>query len=92
MDFGDKIKEINPSYVFGCNFSIRKNILLEAGGFHPDGMPQEIIKYRGDGESYVSKYIEKNGYKTIYNPKASVYHLASTDRMTKKYFAKRAFV
>lgn len=91
LDFGDEIQAINPYYVFGCNFSIRKNVLLEAGGFHPDGMPQEIIKYRGDGESYVSRYIMDKGYKTIYNPKASVYHLCSTSRMTKKYFAQRSF-
>ena len=91
LDFGDTIQEINPYYVFGCNFSIRKSVLLEAGGFHPDGMPQEIIKYRGDGESYVSRYIMDKGYKTIYNPKASVYHLCSKNRMTKKYFAQRSF-
>ena len=91
LDFGDEIKEISPMYVFGCNFSIRKAILLETGGFHPDGMPQEIIKYRGDGESYVSRCIMDKGYKTIYNPKASVYHLCSTNRMTKKYFAQRSF-
>jgi len=91
LDFGDEIQEISPMYVFGCNFSIRKEILLEAGGFHPDGMPQEIIKYRGDGESYVSRYILEQGYKTLYNPKASVYHLCSTNRMTKKYFEQRSF-
>lgn len=91
LDFGDEIQEINPNFVFGCNFSIRKTILLEAGGFHPDGMPQDMIKYRGDGESYVSRYIMDKGYKTIYNPKASVYHLCSKKRMTKKYFAQRSF-
>ena len=91
IDLGDEIKEISPYYVFGCNFSIKKEILLEAGGFHPDGMPQEIIKYRGDGESYVSKYIKEKGYTVVYNPEASVYHLCSSMRMTKKYFAKRAY-
>ncbi|MBU0612350.1 glycosyltransferase [Patescibacteria group bacterium] len=91
LDFGDGIKEISPYYVFGCNFSIRKNILFEAGGFHPDGMPQEIIKYRGDGETHVSEYILEKKYKTIYNPKASVYHLCSKDRMTKEYFTKRYY-
>ena len=91
LDFGDEKKEINPGFVFGCNFSIRKKILLEAEGFHPDGMPQELIRYRGDGESYVSRYILKKGYKTIYNPKASVYHLVSNERITKEYFAKRSY-
>jgi glycosyltransferase involved in cell wall biosynthesis len=91
LDFGDEVQEISPFYVFGCNFSIRKHILLEAGGFHPDGMPQELIRYRGDGETHVSQYIYDKGYKTIYNPKASVYHLVSEGRMTKEYFKQRAY-
>jgi len=91
LDLGDEIKEINPNYVYGCNFSIRKSMLLEAGGFHPDAMPQELIKYRGDGESHVSTYILSNGYKTVYNPKVSVYHMVPSSRMTKEYFCRRAF-
>ncbi len=91
LDFGDEFQEIDPYFVFGCNFSIRKDILLEARGFHPDGMPQELIKYRGDGESHVSKFIASRGYKAVYNPKASVYHLCSTARMSKDYFMQRAF-
>jgi len=84
-------KEISPMYVFGCNFSIRREILTKAGGFHPDGMPQDLIFLRGDGESYVSRFIKENNLKTIYNPKASVFHLVTTERMTKEYFCKRAF-
>jgi len=91
LDLGDEIKEIDPNYVYGCNFSIRKSTLLEAGGFHPDAMPQELIKYRGDGESHVSTYILSNGYKAVYNPKASVYHMVPSSRMTKEYFCRRAF-
>jgi len=91
LDFGNEVKEINSSYVFGCNFSIRKDILEAAGGFHPDGMPQELIKFRGDGESYISRYILEKGYKTVYNPKASVYHLVSNSRMTLEYFEQRAY-
>lgn len=91
LDLGNVIKEINPYYVFGCNFSIRKSTLLKAGGFHPDAMPQELIKYRGDGETHVSRYILRNGYKAIYNPKASVYHIVPSSRMTKEYFCRRAY-
>jgi len=91
LDFGNKVMEINPLYVWGCNFSIRKRVLLDAKGFHPDGFPQEMIKYRGDGESSVSNYIQKHNYKTLYNPKASVYHFVPKNRMTIDYFCKRAF-
>lgn len=91
LDLGSEIKEIHPYYVFGCNFSVRKKILEEAKGFHPDGMPQELIKYRGDGESHVSRYVLENGYKAMYNPKASVYHLVSNSRMKFEYFMQRAY-
>ncbi|HNZ26110.1 MAG TPA: glycosyltransferase [Spirochaetota bacterium] len=91
LDFGDNNIEIPAGFVFGCNFSIRKNILIEAGGFHPDGMPQELIKFRGDGESYVSKFIEEKKLKTIYNPDASVYHIITKERLTIEYFCKRAY-
>lgn len=91
IDFGEEIKEIPATYVFGCNFSIRKRILDETKGFHPDGMPFERIEYRGDGETFVDNYIKDHHYKTIYNPKASVFHLVPKDRMTIDYFKKRAF-
>jgi glucosyl-dolichyl phosphate glucuronosyltransferase len=91
LDLGDNKKEIDPHLVFGCNFSIRKNVLLEAGGFHPDGFPQELIKLRGDGETYISKYIQNRGYKALYNPNASVYHLISQERVSLEYFLRRSF-
>jgi glycosyltransferase involved in cell wall biosynthesis len=91
LDLGDSIKEISPNYVFGCNFSIRRHILLEAGGFHPDAMPPELIRYRGDGETHVSQFVRKKGYQTLYHPKASVYHSVSNERMTEHYFCKRSY-
>ncbi len=91
LDLGEVEKEIDPYLVFGCNFAIRKNILVEAGGFHPDGYPQKLIKFRGDGESYISQFIKERGLKTIYNPKASVYHLVPKKRATREYFDLRAF-
>lgn len=91
LDFGDEIKEIDANYVFGCNFSIRKKILDETQGFHPDGMPQDLLKYRGDGETYVTRYINKSHYKAIYNPLVSIYHFVPQSRMTKEYFCKRNY-
>ena len=91
LDFGDENKEIPASYVWGCNFAIRKDVLQAAGGFHPDGMPFDLIQYRGDGESYVSKFITENHLKTAYNPRASIYHIVPNSRMTIDYFKKRAF-
>jgi glycosyltransferase involved in cell wall biosynthesis len=92
LDFGDVEKTISPYYIFGCNFSIRKKVLLDSGGFHPDGMPFELIKFRGDGETYVSQYVLDNGFKSVYHPNASVYHWVSKDRMTQEYFCKRRYM
>jgi glycosyltransferase involved in cell wall biosynthesis len=91
IDLGDDIIYTSPYNIFGCNFSIRKSNLLEIGGFHPDAMPQELIRFRGDGETYVSNVIQSKGYKTLYNPRASVYHWVPKKRMTIEYFCQRAY-
>lgn len=91
IDFGDEIKEIPAFFVYGCNFSVRKSIITATKGFHPDGFPSDMIEYRGDGESYVDKFIEEHHYKVVYNPKASVYHIVTEDRLTLDYFKKRMF-
>lgn len=91
LDFGDEVRNISPYYIWGCNFSIRKDVLLDAGGFHPDGMPFELIRYRGDGETYVSQYVIEHNLIALYNPKASIYHLVPKERLSIDYFCKRAF-
>lgn len=91
IDLGNDYMDISPFLVFGCNFSVRKSLLLKAGGFHPDSFPPELIRYRGDGESQVSKYIMSHNYRTIYNPDASVFHIVPNLRMTEEYFCQRFF-
>ncbi len=91
LDLGDKPKIIPPRYVWGCNFALRKVILYECGGFHPDALPEELICYRGDGESGLTESVFRRGYKIFYNPLAVVYHRIPPERMTIEYFCKRAF-
>lgn len=88
---GNQEKEINPYYVFGCNFAVRKWILDETQGFHPDGMPDELLCYRGDGESAISQYIIQNKLKARFLPEASVYHNVSSQRMNYKYINKVSY-
>lgn len=91
LDFGDKVCEIPHRYIWGCNYSIRKEVLIKAGGFHPDGMPPDLLKYRGDGEGALSQKIHQIGYKALYHPNASVYHLVPTARMNSSYLYRRWF-
>lgn len=91
LELPDGIRPINPDFVWGCNFSIRKSVLLAAGGFHPDGMPKEMICLRGDGETHVSRYVEESGMKCLFHSGASVYHKVTAERMTFSYFRQRGF-
>jgi glycosyltransferase involved in cell wall biosynthesis len=84
-------REISPYLVWGCNFSIRKQVVLDAGGFHPDSVPRELIRFRGDGETHVSRYVLENKLRCIYDSRASVYHAVTRERMSFDYFRQRAF-
>jgi glycosyltransferase involved in cell wall biosynthesis len=91
LDFGEGVFEIDPGYVWGCNFSIRRNVLLKARGFHPDGVPAERLRFRGDGETYVSDVVRNSGLRTVFNSRASVRHRVSENRMTRTYIEQRAY-
>jgi hypothetical protein len=82
---------MTPYHVWGCNFAIRKEVLMQAGGFHPDGMPKELIRFRGDGETHVSRYVAESGLKCVFHPGASVNHKVTPERMTHAYFRQRGF-
>ncbi|MBP7652817.1 glycosyltransferase family 2 protein [Candidatus Dependentiae bacterium] len=91
IEFGNKKKEIPAYYVWGCNFAVRKQIVYDAGGFHPDAFPANYIKFRGDGESTVTNYIMQKKLKTFFVPEASVYHIIPASRLTLDYFKKRSY-
>ncbi len=91
IEFSGLPRNYTAGLVWGCNFAIRKQVLVDAGGFHPDGMPSGLIRFRGDGETFVSRYVEKKGMKCAYHPGASVYHKVTGSRMTYGYFRRRGF-
>jgi glycosyltransferase involved in cell wall biosynthesis len=91
IDFGDIEKEIDPLYIFGCNFSVRRDFLKKIEGFHPDNMPDKFMHLRGDGESYVSRMVKELGYIAYFSSDASVYHIVDSSRMRKSYFCRIAF-
>jgi hypothetical protein len=91
IDMGEQLREIDPIYVWGANFSIRKEVLFACGGFHPDSMPKDLIYLRGDGETGLSIAIRDKGLKAFYHPGVMVRHCISKDRLTKEYFNQRMF-
>lgn len=91
LDLPGPPRSISPYLIWGCNFAIRREVLLRAGGFHPDGMPEELIRFRGDGETYVSRFVVESGMKCLFHPGASVYHKVAPERMTYGYFRQRGY-
>lgn len=91
LDFGDETKKISPVFIYGCNLSIRRAVLNELGGFHPDVMPKELVRYTGDGDTGLSRAVRRRGYSALYNPKATVYHLVPKSRLTESYLEYRLF-
>ena len=62
LDRGDEIVKVNDAQIYGCNYSIRKTVLYDAGGFHPDSTPPSLMRYLGDGGvGLTNKAIEKIG-------------------------------
>ena len=91
LDLGDQRRDIDPRDVWGCNFSVRRAVVEQAKGFHPDSMPTELLQLRGDGETHVSRVAAAAGLRAVYDPRASVLHTVSAERMTFDYFERRAF-
>lgn len=88
---GDEPRRVDAGMIFGCNFAIRKEIVERAGGFHPDGVPDIYLKYRGDGESYITSYIRRYNLKAMFYPDASIYHVITKQRLTRQYVGKVAY-
>ena len=70
---------------FGGNSVYRKSVLYKCRGFHPDGMPNHLLMYRGDGEVYVARYMVKHKMKAMYYAQASVYHMIDINRVSDSY-------
>jgi len=91
-DYGDEEREIDPMFIWGVNFAIRKKTLVSLGGFHPDNVPWELRRYRGDGESAVSREVKRLGLRAVYQPAAVVYHVVPRSRLTVEYFERRSYL
>jgi hypothetical protein len=91
LDYGDAVKPISPFYIFGGNAFLRRDLIFSLGGFHPDGMPAELMRLRGDGETALMQRFADAGLRAAYAPEATAYHLISPGRLTPEYFAKRAY-
>ncbi len=91
LDFGDLVRDIDANYVWSLNFSIRKHIFFELGGFHPDYLPQHLSYLQGDGETGLTRNANLHGCRAIYQPQALIWHRVDRERMSYAYFERRSY-
>ena len=91
FDGGDRSKKVDPCYVFGLNFSIRKKALFEFGGFNPDLITKSLQRFQGDGDFGLTLKLRRENHNAFYHPNASLLHEVSAKRLTAEYFEQRGF-
>jgi glucosyl-dolichyl phosphate glucuronosyltransferase len=92
FDYGRSIKSLEPYFLLGLNFAIRKDVFHKCGGFHPDGVPPYLLRYRGDGELGLTANIKNKELQAVYHPDAAVAHIIPASRLMLNAFERRAFV
>lgn len=91
LDMGPTGFYIDPAYVYGDNFFIPARIVFELRGFHPDSMPADQLRYRGDGEYGLMMKFKAAGLRAWYEPRATVYHRIPPARMSLDYLCRRSY-
>jgi glycosyltransferase involved in cell wall biosynthesis len=91
FDGGPTGKPIDPCYVLGLNFAIRRATLFQFGGFHPDCLPAALQRFQGDGETGLSLKLQRAGLLAVYHPGMAVQHEVPAQRLTPDYFEQRAY-
>lgn len=91
LDLGNKELFIDATFVWGLNFTIRRNVYKELEGFHPDIVPKYCQYLQGDGETGLSIKFNEKFFKAYYHPGILLYHFVPSVRMTCGYFQKRYY-
>lgn len=91
IERGDSVKPVDPGYIWGLNFSIRKKTFEDCEGFHPDCIPKALQRYQGDGETGLAIKIKDAGLQCLYHPGVALKHVIPASRLTPTSFEQRAF-
>ncbi|MGM9506786.1 glycosyltransferase [Larkinella sp. GY13] len=91
LDFGGEPRIIDPDFVWGLNFTIRRDAFFKLGGFHPDSMPDDLQIFQGDGETGLTRKAKEQGILAFYHPRVKLLHEVPQTRLTPEYIKKRAF-
>ena len=90
LDYGDEAEVGTQKELFGLNFSVTKQMAVEAGGFDTNYGRRGGTLLCGEEIALLSR-IRKNGGLAVYEPRAVVGHVVPTERLTKKWFFRRIY-
>jgi hypothetical protein len=84
---GDQmLVEAHGGFFFSVNMAIRRSVLIQAGGFHPEATGTLWV---GDGETGLYRELWRRQLPIAYVPGAIAYHHIPPDRLTLKYLKHR---
>ena len=90
LDYGDKPLINTDKELFGLNYSVSRQMALDTGGFDIR-LGRKGKKLSCGEEKKLQDKIQEAGGIIVYEPKAVVGHIVSPERLTKKWFFKRAY-
>jgi glucosyl-dolichyl phosphate glucuronosyltransferase len=91
LDYGDRALVGTDKDLYGLNFSIRKDIALQVGGFDPSLGRCGGGSLRSGEESDLLRRVRQRGGVVVYEPKAVVGHIVAENRLQPRWFLRRAF-
>ena len=87
FDLGDEDRLV--SRVFGCNFSVRKRVFSEVGGFDTRSGRKGDLLLSGEETEFCERVSGR--YKVVYCADAVVHHKISKERLSLSWLVKRSY-
>ncbi len=87
----EAIRDVNPNFVWGQNFHIRRETFFDLRGFHPDIVPHELAQFQGDGETGLTMKLAASGRRADYVGAVAIRHIIPRSRLNLEFVRKRAW-
>lgn len=88
LDYGSEVMELHyPQMINAGNFSIRREVLLQVGGYNPCNAPADRLI--GDGECGLCTKVYHSGRRIFWVPDAQGWHIQDASQITLAYMRRR---
>jgi GT2 family glycosyltransferase len=72
----------------GCNFGVNKRVALDLGGFNPE-LGRRANELTAGEDSEFGARLVKAGKRVVYQPRCSIGHVISAEKLSKSWFRRR---